>query len=281
MKTIRKVGLTCCSNGQPPETKKELDELAAVLRKGGIEPVFCSHIYCSETPFSGTRRERAEDLMDFYRDPSIDAIFDISGGNLANEILDLLDFDTIRNSGKQFWGYSDLTCVINTILTMTGSDSVLYQVRNLVGKESETQQRNFFDYLAGKNEELFHLPHAFLQGSHAEGELVGGNIRCLLKLAGTPYFPETEGKIVFLEALRGNVATMTAFLSQLRQLGVFDKAAGIMLGTFTQMESEKLRPTIEELVLDRVPANLPVLKTQLIGHAPNSKALHIGKFYSF
>ena len=56
------------------------------------------------------------------------------------------------------------------------------------------------------------------------------------------------GKILLLESRSGKVPQMITFLSQLKQLGVFDKVSGILLGTFTEMESEKCTPTIEELV---------------------------------
>ncbi len=281
MKTIRKAGITCCSNGQPPAVKEELEQLGRVLREGGIEPVFGEHLFAGETVFPGTRQERARELMDFYRDPSVDAVFDISGGNLANEILDELDYRVIRAAGKPFFGYSDLTSVINTLLTMAGQQSVLYQVRNLVGEDGETQRKNFFSFLKGESRALLEFPYTFLQGSRAEGVLVGGNMRCLLKLAGTPYFPETEGRLLFLEGLRGNVPAMTALLSQLRQMGVFDRAAGVILGTFTQMEEEKSRPSVEELLLGMAPQSLPILKTSSVGHAPDSKALLIGDYYCF
>ena len=41
--------------------------------------------------FSGTAKERAKILMDAYQDPDIVGIFDLSGGDLANEIMNFLD----------------------------------------------------------------------------------------------------------------------------------------------------------------------------------------------
>ena len=39
-----------------------------------------------------------------------------------------------------------------------------------------------------------------------EGIVVGGNIRCLLKLAGTPYWPDMREKILLLESFGGKTA---------------------------------------------------------------------------
>ena len=77
------------------------------------------------------------------------------------------------------------------------------------------------------------------------GIVVGGNIRCFLKLAGTEYMPELNDKILLLESFGGTVAKMETYLCQLKQIGAFDKVAGIILGTFTEMDREKYIPTIE------------------------------------
>ena len=66
-------------------------------------------------------------------------------------------------------------------------------------------------------------------------------------------------------------------LEQLSQLGAFRQAAGILLGTFTQMEREAAHPRAEALLLPYLPKNLPAAKTSAIGHGPDSKCLLIGK----
>ena len=60
-----------------------------------------------------------------------------------------------------------------------------------------------------------------------EGIVVGGNIRCLLKLAGTEYWPNMDGKILFLEAYGGEVSQIAALFTQLEQMGVFKQVEGI------------------------------------------------------
>lgn len=40
-----------------------------------------------------------------------------------------------------------------------------------------------------------------VRGGTAEGKMLGGNLNCLMKLAGTPYFPDFSGSLLFLEAL--------------------------------------------------------------------------------
>lgn len=295
MKKGDKAGIVCCSNGLAQTKKEQLKKLETVLQGIGLIPVRGEFIFERDSVFSGTAQERAESLMNFYRDPDIKAVFDISGGDIGNEILPYLDFEVISASEKQFWGYSDLTTVINAIYAKTGKSSVLYQVRNLVGTDGERQIQNFrksimdrnaitdnrfresSGYLPDKTDHLFAINVQMIQGKEMEGILAGGNIRCLLKLAGTPYWPDMNGKILLLEAWHGKLPQMTTFLSQLKQMGVFEQVNGILLGTFTQMEEEQCVPTMEQLVLQYAGTDLPVAKTYDIGHGKDSKAAVIGQ----
>ena len=272
-----KIGICACSNGQNREWKNQNDELMTVLESFGMEPVQASHIYAAVDEFGGTDEERAEDLMKFYRDRSIDAIYDISGGDLSNGILKYLDFDIIAKSGKTFWGYSDLTAVINAIYAVTGKSSVLWQIKNLVYSEAELQRTRFREYLSGDEAKLFNINYRFLQGKRMEGILLGGNIRCLLKLAGTPYWPDMHGKILLLESLGGGSGQIASMFTQLEQMGVFDQVNGVLLGTFTDYENADLKMTVYDLLKMHLHENLPVAATKEIGHGHDSKAIVIGR----
>lgn len=272
-----KVGIVCCSNGQKKEYRNKIELLNETLLTIGLCPVLSEFIYEKDGIFSGTAKERADALMDFYRDEEIKAVFDISGGDIANEILPYLDFDVIAEADKEFWGYSDLTTIINAIYTKTQKISVLYQVRNLIGQDREKQIIDFENSVIGGKQDLFDFPYRFVRGIELEGVVVGGNIRCLLKLAGTEYFPDVTDKVLLLEAMSGDVPQIVTYLSQLQQMAVFDKVRGILLGTFTKYEENSRNLSIEELVMRYVPDNLPIVKTDFIGHSADSKAIRIGE----
>lgn len=263
-----RIGIVCCSNGQKRSCAGELKRLETILLKMGLHASFSDCIYEKENGFSGTARERARELMKFYRDDGIKGIFDISGGDIANGILPYLDYDVIADSGKLFWGYSDLTTVINAIYAKTGKASVLYQIRNLL-----------YHNAAGEYScnDLFKIKYRFLQQKEMKGTVIGGNIRCFLKLAGTEYMPDLEGKILLLEAYHGTPPQIETYLRQLQQLGAFEKVAGILLGTFTQMEDERCTPTVETLIREIAGKELPIAVTADIGHGTDAKAIRIGQ----
>lgn len=272
-----KVGIVCCSNGQKNAYREKIELLRDTLEEMGIVPVFSAYIYEREDVFSGTARERAGALMDFYKDDAVKVIFDISGGDIANGILPYLDFEVIGKSGKQFWGYSDLTAIVNAIYKKTGKTSVLYQIRNLIYEDKERQIANFSKAMFSEGEDLFRLNYEFVQGKQMQGIVVGGNIRCFLKLAGTEYMPDLTDKILLLESFSGNTAKMETYLAQLSQLGAFEKVAGILLGTFTEMEEKNCKPDILTLLQAYVGKDIPIAVTKEIGHGVDSKAIVIGQ----
>ena len=112
-----KIGITACSNPMHPSFSADLARLCQILRELGFDPVLSPCLYDNGSSFSGTGAERADALMNLYCDPEITDIFDVSGGDMANEILPYLDFSVIAASGKRFWGYSDLTTIVNAVTT--------------------------------------------------------------------------------------------------------------------------------------------------------------------
>ncbi len=276
-----KIGLVSCSNGQPPEQKKNISQLIQILSDMGISAVTAKHFYAKDGIFGGTAKERAEALMTFYQDKSIDAVFDVSGGDLANEVLAFLDYGIIAGLEKMFWGYSDLTAIINAVYAKTGRASVLYQVKNLVRDNTGLQRKQFQASVTGTKKDLYQIRYTFLQGQKMEGTVTGGNIRCLLKLAGTPYWPDMQGKILLLESLGAGIPQTAAFFSQLEQMGVFKQVSGILLGTFTKLEQSENAQTPFQLLSSHIPPALPVARTPDIGHSPDAKAIVIGSFQRF
>ena len=273
METIRKIALVGCSDPLPRQEKEDVARLAPLLESMGLA-VDLSPLLLRESP--ALPEEKAAEMNRVFRDPSVDAVCDVSGGDLANTVLPLLDFEAIGASHAMFYGFSDLTVVINAIIAKTGRPAVNYQIRNLLYRDAAAQQAFFREKFLPGQFTLDDLQPRFLRGDRLSGKVFGGNIRCFLKLAGTPYWPETDGGVLLLESLGGNAYQMVTALEQYRQAGVFDRIGGVLLGTFTKMEENNLTPTIEELVLSMTPPRVAVAKTPYVGHYPDARAVKLG-----
>lgn len=278
-----KVGIISCSNGLSIKRKSIIEELENSLNNIGIKIIKGDTLYAKEgSVFNLTGKERAKALEKLFLDKDIKMIFDVSGGDLANEVLDFLDFNIIEKNPKPFFGYSDLTVILNAIYSKCNITTYNYQLRNLASRFKDMQIKNFkSSFLEGKDD-IFKLKYEWIQGNYLEGIVVGGNIRCLLKLAGTKYMPSFKDKILFLESFSGNQAKMITYITQYKNLGVFDEIKGIILGEFTEMERENLKPDILEILKRSIGnSKIPILKTKDIGHSEDAKCIPIGEYLIF
>lgn len=275
------IGLISCSDGLRPEERPLVENVIRVLTSMGLKVNMAETIYrLADTPFSGSPAHRSGELMRLFKDPSIKTIFDLSGGDSANQILPYLDYDSVCTSDAVFVGISDLSVINNAIFTRCGKISYHYRIKNLT-EAFATEQKIFFLNYFMTDSIAPSFKYRWLRGHHMSGTVIGGNIRCFLKLASTRFFPDAAGKVIFLESLGGGPARMASLLAQLDQLSVFSKCSGILLGTFSTMQQKGLTPSIDQLVLEVTEKyGLPVAKTEQLGHGENAGCLPIGRQFS-
>lgn len=281
LKNSDKIALVSCSNGLKNTSNNNIANLIKILKIMGLTPVLSNSLY-EFNNHSYSASDRANDLINFYKSKDIKAIFDLSGGDLANEILDYLDFDIIKNNYKPFFGYSDLTVILNSLYSQNKTVNYNYQLRNLINANGEIQIDRFKNSILNGEEDLFKFNYNFINGNHIEGIVLGGNIRCLLKLAGTKYMPDFKNSVLFLESQGGDYNKISTYIAHLKQLGIFNSISGLILGTFTEFESKKENGKIEELFMNVMKnlnlKDLPIIKTDELGHGSNSKAITIGGY---
>ena len=270
-----KIGLLCCSNGLPLSFRPAIKRLDAQLREMGLFPVYSPFLY---EDLLYEPEKKAEILMEFFLDQSIRAIFDLSGGDLASGLLDYLDFEKIKSNKKPFFGCSDLTALLNPLCQKAGIPVFYYQLRHLAVADSCRQKQWFSESLMGKGTSLFQFSYTFLQGAEMNGPVLGGNARCLLKLAGTPYFPKLDGAILFLEARSGTLPFLSSLITQYGQMGVFQKIEGLLLGQFTAMDQSSGPEAVETLVQNALKDfQVPIARTFRFGHSEDAGCLALGR----
>jgi muramoyltetrapeptide carboxypeptidase len=109
-----------------------------------------------------------------------------------------------------------------------------------------------------------------------EGRLFGGHIGQLSLLLGTPYWPVFEQSILFLEFTGYDPAFLDARFQQMKQLGLFEKVRGVVIGHVQEAPQEKAYQA--ENILSRVTENFdfPILKTDDFGHLCPNTVLPVG-----
>ncbi len=197
--------------------------------------------------FAGTDDERLADLNSALTRPDIDAVWCIRGGNGVNRIIDRVDFSGFARRPRAVIGYSDITVLLLALWQRTG-------VVTFHGPIARTPMPNFQRYhfdraltsvsppgLLGLRspvpEELVPTRDRIITivPGQARGRLVGGNLTLVQSLIGTPYFPDLNGAILFLEDVSEDIHRVDRMLAHLRLAGKLDRLAGVAIGRFTEM----------------------------------------------
>lgn len=78
-----------------------------------------ANIFKNTNGYLASEQERADDLNDMVNDNEVKMVL-FGGGWGANEILPLIDYDSIARHPKLFSSYSDGTSILNAIYAKTG-----------------------------------------------------------------------------------------------------------------------------------------------------------------
>ncbi len=268
------VALVACSDPIAPDHRVQINDLIGYLQQWGLQVVESKVLMQPHTIQAS--QEKANELNRLFADPQIKAIFDISGGDLANGVLPHLHYEQIGTAQTAFFGMSDLTVVLNAIVHQSHIQTYHYQIMNLVKEKGAEQRQQFYRTFFEGASDLYDFDFDFVQGENLNGDVIGGNIRCFLKLVGTPYFPEVSGKVILLEAWSGRAHRIISMLDQMDQVGIFATCSGILLGTFTEIEQHHEWDLIQQHLLKLTAKKpIPIVKSTGIGHSSHSKCIII------
>ncbi|MCD6229833.1 MAG: LD-carboxypeptidase [Candidatus Diapherotrites archaeon] len=284
LKKVSKIGIVTPS---APVAGKELvrrfKKGVLFLENLGFEVVVAEHALGVDNWRAATPVECAEDINSMFADKTVDAIICSIGGETANTCLPFLDWATIRENPKIFLGISDITVLLNAIHKKTGlvtfhGNDILFGFGNDMGDYELNEFLDRFQKgkigILKKNSE-----HKTIRSGKAQGKLFGGNLNCLLKLAGTPYFPDLSGSVLFLEEYESTPEEADCKLNQLKQMGVFEQVNAVIVGYIWGMQKEGAIPTtqVEDVLLEvSKEFDFPILKSNDFGHNCLNTVLPVG-----
>jgi muramoyltetrapeptide carboxypeptidase len=233
--------------GGPLLERDDLTRAEDLCRALGYEPVLGQNAYRRHGYLAGTDDERLADLNSALRDQSLDAIWCIRGGYGAVRLLDRVDYQAMASRPKALIGFSDVTVLLNAITRISGV--VTFHGPTARASMPAFTRRHFERVLADNRpagrlgrcpppaDVLVPRDHRIvtLTGGSAEAPLAGGNLSLLQCLAGTPYFPDLDGKILFLEDIGEDLYRIDRMLAHLRLIGALSHLAGVLVGRFTEL----------------------------------------------
>lgn len=228
---------------------------------------------------AGTDIERAETIHQMFADKSIKALFCLRGGAGSTRILNLLDYNLIKNNPKPIIGLSDSTALQNAIIAKTQNPCLtgFLPLYDLVDSPFNKTTLTFLCDALFAEKHKIHSGVSLIDGK-AQGKIVGGCLSVLCYLCGTPYFPDLKGKILLLEDIGEKTYKIDLMLNQLKQQKNFNKLKGIILGQFTNcLIADAEDGTLEECVSDFIKGlTIPVIKDFSYGHIPERHVIPLG-----
>jgi len=264
------------------------EELCRAL---GFEPILAANAGGRYGYLAGRDDQRLGDLNAALRDPRVDAVWCLRGGYGMTRILDGVDFDALAARPKAVIGYSDITALINAITRRTGI--VAFHGPMSRSSLSAFSRAHFERVLtsaqaAGRPNRVPQPDGVLVPREHrvvtlapgvAEGPLVGGNLTLLQALIGTPYAPDFDGAILFLEDVNEELYSVDRMLAHLRMAGMLNRLAGVIVGRFTEMKRGTDDGALgfdEVLETYLLPLRIPVAYGFPLGHIDDQWTLPIG-----
>ncbi|RYY60937.1 MAG: LD-carboxypeptidase [Chitinophagaceae bacterium] len=234
--------------------------------------------------FSGTDKERLDDVQSMIDDDEVKAILFARGGYGMGRIIDDIDFTRFRKHPKWMIGYSDITVLHTHLYTnyyISSMHAPMAGAFNNAGYINRFVQ-SLKSALAGDFAKYHCEPHEFNTPGEGIGELVGGNLALLVNVIGTDSDFKTRGRILFIEDVGEYIYNADRMFSQLKRAGKLKKLAGLVIGGFTDMKDTE-RPfgqTIYEAIRDHVKEyDYPVCFGFPVSHTDENYALKIGVGY--
>jgi len=277
LSTADTVGIVAPASHIPRANEEYLEQGLERVKQMGFA-VKCSpslqvrkHLY-----LAGKDQERAEELMAMFLDPEVKAILCSRGGYGAQRLIPYLDADRIRSHPKPLVGCSDITVLLIYLL----QQCLVIPFHGPNVATSQFVQGDAEMALALKRaltsaEPLAEIACSELRGGEAEAEIVGGCLSSLVTVLGTPYEPDLQGKVLFVEDVNEPPYKIDRMLTHLKSAGKLAGVKGVVFGQMPGCDTDN--GLLREVIVDVLGAiEGPILVGFPSGHGLRNLTIPLG-----
>lgn len=230
--------------------------------------------------FGGTDIARIQQIYDAADNPEVDVVLSLRGGYGLTRLLPKLDFKRLARSQKLFVGHSDFTAFHLALLKEGGKSFAgpMFCIDFTRQPKSEMAMQSLWQCLKGPTYHVF-WDKKDNPDIHLEGTLWGGNLSMIISLIGTPYFPNIQDGILFLEDVNEHPYRVERMLLQLHQAGILNQQKAIILGDFssyTLTEYDNGYDMNAMLQWISTEVRKPMITGLPFGHIPDKVTLPVG-----
>ena len=265
-------------------TIQELIPSIKILQSWGLEVVFGENLFKENNQFSGTKKQRVEDLQNAINDNSISAILCARGGYGTVQIIDDINFSNLKKNPKWIIGYSDVTAFHGHVHNF-GVETI----HGMLATSLEEKPEEIIQTITSFKKALFGAPLSYVIPSDKDnriplseiitGQLVGGNLAIVTSMLGSESQLNTDGKILFIEEIGEYKYSIDRMLQSLKRAGYFKKVKAVIVGDISSIKQNSTNwgSSVEQLILEVVPQDIPVLFNFPAGHEADNRALIFGR----
>jgi muramoyltetrapeptide carboxypeptidase len=229
------------------------------------------HLY-----LAGHDQERAQELMEMFLDPEVKAILCTRGGYGAQRIIPYLDPDVVRSHPKPLVGCSDITVLL--IYLLQRCLVIPFHGPNVATRQFVEGGGEMAHALKGALTDpapIAEITCTVLRAGVVQGEIVGGCLSSLVTTLGTPYEPDLQGRVLFVEDVDEPPYKIDRMLTHMKSAGKLRGVKGIIFGQMHGCDTEK--GLLYEVILDVLEdVEGPVLFGFPSGHGPRSLTIPLG-----
>ena len=291
------------TSGPFSSERKESD--FAYLRSKGIKVIEATNLRKKTGHTAGSVAERIEAINELLKNKKVDVLMAYWGGANTNELLTHLNYSLFSKFNKPIIGFSDTTALLlavnkfSEIITFLGPAGISfdkpepfeytfnYFKKILIEKQKDIlleDSKEFADdqYFLRKDSnhriKNKNIGRKVFRHGSAKGKIVAANLQTLLVLAGTKFFPDLKGKILFVEEEEEEDTKMIhRFFTHLSQIIDLNTLSAICIGRFCSQsgfsgeDSEEMM--YEEIFKD---VKIPILYNLDFGHTDPMFTIPIG-----
>ena len=258
-----------------PFDVRKFERGVAAIKDLGFKVVVPEHLQRPDRYLAASDAHRASLLTDLFKDPEVKGIICARGGYGSLRILDLLDYDLLRQHPKIFVGFSDISALISAIITRSGFVVFHGLVVTTFGAATPQTKNSFFNTMSsGQPLDIRPENPRVVSPGKASGLVSGGNLATLCHLLGTPYTPTYKDRILVLEDTGEAHYQIDRMLFQMKMAGCFQGLSGVVLGSFHDCgRYEGICDIVKNIFADM---NIPIMGGFDIGHGDENVTIPMG-----
>lgn len=258
----------------------KVDDAVRVLQSMGYKVKVHPQTHMQYYASAGTPKDKIDAFHELWSDPEVKAIMAARGGNQSGEMLPDIDYSRIATQPKVLIGFSDVTALLLAVNKHAHIATFHGPLLNSVLTMDQGQLSQCFRMLSGHQKTIDLTGAQEVRSGQAQGRLIGGNLSVLCSLMGTPYQPDFDGALLFLEDIGDELSRINRFFLQLKLAGVFNKISGLIVGDFSHM-TDTGRVLFERPVKDIIAhhtqgTSFPIITDAPFGHDDELITLPIG-----